>query len=435
MKNGIFLILILIGFSTNAFCQVTSTREPEQTLANVIPENRTNRAESAVKSMVESHRIKLGIFRLRPNISFRTGFDTNARYEHDDPIADVFAVLTPSLSAAVKLGRQSFFRIVEDVHLVYYFKLDERRDIFNTTRGEFVTGTDRMLFTVDARYVQRTETVDDEVDVPVDQKTTDGGIRLDYTLSDKIDLRPSLRIRHTELEAAEEINANIPQLRSNQTIRAGLGVDYYLRHTTKLSTDLSVGKSEDLDSERSTTFWQVLVGPTFVKPRYVFHFQVGFGQSQPEDEDQAKNRFLLDGSIDFRLSRRFNIGAFASRSFETSAFLGDGRQRVVTRGGLRSAVRLHSRVTLNSDYTIGSNDYGDDFVDGTPVRNDTFQTARILASFRIIRFVSLQGGLEYLNRDSDIPGLSKERFAYIIGAGVSYSFDFDALWGADDDEN
>ncbi len=426
MKKGTFLILLLFCFSTSAFCQAQD-QEKNQSWGSLFSPNRKNRAESAVNAIVGSHKIKLGIFRLRPNISFRTGFDTNARYENDEPLADVFAVVTPSLSAAIKLGRQSYFRIVEDLHLVYYFKLDERRDIFNTTRGEFVTGNDRLLLTVDARYLERTEPVDDEVDVPVNQKDTDGGIRLEYTLTDKIDLRPSVRIRQTELEEAEEVNANLPRLSSHRSVRGGIGVDYFVRQTTKLATDVLVGQSEDSDSGKVTNFWQILAGPTFFKRQFVAHFQVGFGQWKPAEEDQARNRFLMDGSIDFRLSSRFNVGGFASRHLETSAFLGDGRQRVVTRGGIRSAVRLHPRVTLTGNYTVGANDYGDDLVDGTPARNDTFQNARILASFRIIRYVSLQGGLEYLKRDSDIPGLSKDRFAYLFGIGVSYSFEFDTL--------
>lgn len=423
MKKVIFLILVVFCFYTDAFCQQKGN---EHAWSNLLPQNRKNRAETAVKSIVDSHKIKLGFLRLRPNISFQTGFDANAQYEEDRPVTDVFASLTPSLSAAVKLGRQSYFRVIEDVNFIYYFKLEERRDIFNTTRGEFVTGTDRLLATVDARYLKRTEPLDEEVDVPVDQINTDGGLRLDYTLTDKIDLRPFLRVRHIDVEAAEEINANLPNLNSHRTIEGGTGLDYFFRATTKLSTDLRVGQSTDDDSERATNYWEILSGPTFVRPRYIVHFQVGFGQSKTEEEE-ARNRFLLDASIDFRLSRRLSVGGFVSRSLETSSFLGDGRQRVLTRGGIRSEIVVHPRVTLSGIYTVGSNYYGDQLVDGTTVEDDTFQNARLLASFRVIRYVSLQAGLEYLKRDSDIPGLSKDRFAYLLGVGVSYTFEFDSL--------
>jgi hypothetical protein len=381
------------------------------------PEERRNRAESTVEGMTAAHKYKLGILRIRPEFSLNSGYDSNALLRDEQEIGDYFITAVPGASVGTRLGRTAFLRLIEEVSFVYYKKLDQRRDIFNATRGELLTGTSRMLVTIDGGYLKRKSPLDDELDVPVDQERSDAGVGIEYTLTRKMDLRSSARFVRTELEFDEEINDLQINLRDTRAMFIGLGLDHHLKNTIAIATDFTVGRSEDLESERITTFWSVLGGLEFTARRLVGRAQFGYGSSDSEEEN-SRDSFLMDLGLDFILGRRTQIGVFLNRRYQFSVFLDNGL-RLTTLGGVRASVPISSRVSLSGSYGIGKHDYDDQLIDGVIITKDNFQKADLGFDIRVIHNLILRMGGTYINRDTDIPGLDKEQLTYGIGIGYT----------------
>jgi hypothetical protein len=400
------------------FCLVSSFLYGQSDNTDLdFPEERRNRAESTVEGMTQAHKYKLGILRIRPEFSMNSGYDSNALLRDEQEIGDYFITAIPGASVGTRLGRAAFLRLIEEVSFVYYKKLDQRRDIFNATRGELLTGTSRMLVTFDGGYLKRKSPLDDELDVPVDQERSDAGVGIEYTLTRKLDLRSSYRYVRTELEFDEEINDLQINLRDTRATFIGVGLDHHLKQTIALATDFTVGRSEDIESERVTTFWSALGGVEFSARRLIGRAQFGYGSSDSQEEN-ARDSFLIDLGLDFILGRRTQVGVFVNRRYQFSVFLNDGL-RLTTLGGVRASVPISNRVGISGSFSVGKHDYDDQLIDGVIITKDNFRKADLGFDIRIVHNLILRMGGTYIKRDTDIPGLDKEQLTYGLGIGYT----------------
>ncbi len=412
MKKILCLAVILFGFSglgrTQSYDQETTE---------------TNRIQTAVDGFTTLHKYRLGVFRFRPILNIRAGADSNGRYGDKDSktIFDVFVSATPGISGGLKFGQRAYLKIIEEVTFLYYFRLEERRDIFNATRAEFVTGTPGILFTFDAGYVRREEPVDEEVDVPVDHKIVHGGVRTEYSATEKIEMRHWFRNAESHYYDQVDPDSNVPPLRDRRTYTFGTGALYSLNDRVGLTANFHLSRSEALESGFDSSNWGLLGGMNFRKDKFSTHFGLGFGGTNNTSND--RKNFLMDAALDYLLGTSLRVGTFINRRQEFSS-LDDQAVRVTTQGGLRASVPIISRISTSGTFTIGVNSYGNQPIGGQPVENDTFQRADFGINFRVFSKLSLRAGATYENRNTDIQGLTKDRFTYYFGFGVGYSIGF-----------
>ena len=422
MKIVIILLLFSVCFSVTVFSQTT----PDESEEEPAPDEPVGRIEAAVNAFRDSHKYKIGIFRIQPRVAFHSGLDANAAFGDEDlddgrREDDFFFTVVPGVSGGIKFGTRAFLHVVENLSFVYYLKQEERRDIFNNTFAEFVTGTNTLLLTVTGGYVRRHEPVDEELDEPVEFTTTHGHATVDYPLSSRIDLRHNIRFTRTTFERTEEIENSSLTLIDRNTISVGTGTRYRWRETRFFTGNAQYQHSEDIGTGLKLNVWNVLGGYEFQSPRFAGHFQVGYGRASHEDERKNSN-FLLEGRVDTQFRNKTRVGFSLSRRYEFSVLSSDGT-RLTTQGGIRFATPVHERLQLNGSYAVGKHEY-DSLVSGVVVEGDTFHRADVGLNIQIVRFLTVRPGVFYLNRDTNIPELDKQIVGWSISAGVGYVIDF-----------
>ena len=396
----------LFVVSSNAFCQEDDLLEYRQ-----------SRIASAVEGFMSTHKYKLGIIRVLPVGSLRAGYDTNALYTQEDPITDYYIETMVGASIGMKFGHAAYLRIIEQFTFLYYKELDQRRDIFNTTRAEFVTGTGETLITFRGGYLSNREPLNNEVDIPVDTKSWDLGVLVDHTLTSKLDLVGSFDFNHIRYEPIEGVAPGIPPLSTGtRSYTFGAGVHYWLSDTFKITTDGYAGYAYDVESDFSSTYWSFLGGVRFTKRRWAGHARGGIGQSDTGNGSQST--YLMSGDVTYLIGKRLSVGFGASRNYQLSGFA-SGAYYIQTQGDFHFSVPVIERVSVSGSYTFGENDYGDVPVNNQIIDSDTYRSARLTANVRVVWRFYVVTGVEYYKRDSNIPGLSKELTNFLLGFGIS----------------
>jgi len=415
MRKTFFLFLLgMIVLSAQAFCQ--SGRE------NELGWYEENRIERAVDSFVQSHKHRLGPFRFQPRLSIRGGFDSNTVFgnQKSNLEDDFFVSVVPGISGGLRFGSRAYFKILQDYDFIYYFKNEQRRDIFGTTLAQFVTGTPKVLVTIEGGYSRRKDQVNQEIDEPIEHKLIDGNVIVEYSISPKIDFRHIFGVQDTifiETEATQ--NAGL-QLFDRRTYSFLTGAGYLLKRTLRLRGDVDFHRSETLDTNQVTNTVQVIGGIDMRRERLGAGFEAGIGSSKPENA-ASRHNFLLEGRVDYLLTRRMTVGGYARRRYDFS-FLSDVTTTVVSEGGVHFNTSLATRLSLSGDYRFGRNDYGDQIIAGVVVDHDTFQQANLSLGIQTVKYLWLRPGIRYINRNTAIPGLDKSDFFWFIGLGFGYSF-------------
>lgn len=412
-----FFILILCVFPILCYGQVPDPAPPAG--------SGTNRIGSSLEAMLQRHKYKVGIFRFLPALSVNTGYDSNALYLREGAVGDYYISVQPQLSVGLKLGSKAFFELDEHLNLLWYKELDQRRDIYNDTHARFVTGSQRMLVTLDGGYIDRKDTYNFELDVPLDQRRIDGGITVNYTLTDRINLSNVFRVNQTEVDADEEITQLPFDPVDRRTYLNTTQADYYLKEGLAITTSVGFGRSESLETELTTRYWSLLGGLSFHYRRLRAHGQVGYGESGRVDEPDIEDRkhLLISSNLDMQVHKRVVVGAFLNRQFEFTVLSDD--VTVVTNVGGRAGVGIPitTRLSANASYSAGYRLRNDDLIiDGEPVDHEFFQRANAGLGFQIYNNLSLVGAISYYYRDSDVLEFNNERLVYSFGVGYSTTF-------------
>lgn len=395
-----------------------TTTSTSTTTNNAIPTNPEvpGLTERAVQDQIEAHHYQVGIFRLRPHITLHSGYDSNALYTKDEVIGDYFFAAIPGVAVGLKLGRSAFLSINEDLEFLYYKELEQRRDIFNTTTGMFLTGTDRSLLTVQGGYVHNKSPLNSEVDVPLKHKVVNARADFEYILTHKVKLRPSLSYNKTQFSFQDEPAFKV---RDRRIITTGFGAGYLFRPKVTFTGRIYRSLVQSLRTDASQVFYGLFTGVDWNSPRFIGYLHVGYGVGRVNTGENEVHPFLFEASGDFLFGKHMKVGGVAERQIQASA-LADVFIRINTRAGVRFEIPLTNRFILYPNYVYGSNDYTSVTIDGERIRRDRYQTADLSVGYKLIRHLQLRTGLSYLKRTGN-SRFAKERFAYLIG--IAYSLD------------
>jgi hypothetical protein len=431
MKRIYLSIIFLLFLIPNAFAQEDEVKPQDLPKLNPIPptyeeEVGQGRVQSAVNQFVRYHKYHFGFLRFRPHLSMHAGLSANSAFgnfedeNHKDE--DFFIRVSPGISAGLKFGQRAYLRIIEDVNLVYFFKNEDRRDILPWTRGEFVTGTSDVLFTFQGGYLKTDEPLDEEtseVDEPVVHVNKYLGVNVEYSASSRIEMHHRFRVHSTTFEQPENTTL---QLVDRRTYTLGTGAGYHWLTNVWLNADATFSISDAVQTDVTRNSWSVTFGPELRKIRFTAHARVGYGSGQ-SGEDSRRHNFLMDGESTFLLGKNFRLGFNANRRYNFSN-LEDQTVIVTTQGGVRFGKPLWKWFDISGNYNLGEHDHGDQPVSGTTVTHDTFQNGRLSLGIHTIRYITIRPGIGYINRDTNIPDLDKERFGWFVSFGIGYSLDF-----------
>ena len=414
---SLLALFVIVLFPFQLFSQQQKEKEEEKE----VPENKI---EEALKSMLDNHPYKLGIVRFAPKLFAGSGYDTNTLSASvDQQIPDTYMSATPGGSFGIKFGTKAFLEVDEDLSFVYYHELEQLRDIFNTTEARFVTGNRRLLFDLDAKYIDKKARVSFEFDEPVQQKITDGNAGLIFGFTRTTDLRFVFTKSQYLYEEIKDLETDLEIPPGNRRTQYNPGVTQNVGKKFQFTFDGYFGDWEFLvkdappEEDLVSEFWEFLVGTGITEGDFIgSSIKVGYGETDSRGEQGKFQDVLLDADITYEIKPEWTIGGLASRERRVSALIQDSFY-VALQFGLKSSIPLGKKMDFDIFLLFGKNDYGDSFfLNDEPVTKDQYYQINVGLGINLPKDFVLRPNVLYLDRDSDADFLNKDRF--LIGVSL-----------------
>ena len=403
-----FLLILLPGFATG---EEENKDENEE----------ENKIDEEMQEMVNSHFFRLSIFRIQPLLVAGTGYDSNTLSSPiGQEIEDYYLTVAPGASAAVKLGNRSYFAVEEIVGFIYHQEIEALRHIVSSTSAEFVTGSKNVLFSVRGGFSNPKARVNLEFDVPVQQYRTTGSANLTYGVRPNTDLLfhvDGIRVTYPD---DEELDTSLPPPDDTFAFRYGAGVDQRLTDDILLTFDGGVGYYKILNEQdqEKRDFWDLLGGFIFTGDKLVGKARAGYGKSDKSTTQGEFSNFLINTELDYYFGRRSRFGGSINRSRSISNLIPDSFV-VTTEGGLRATLPLSDILAITMRGTVGSNNYGDNFfLDLGPITKDDYYLVGSSLEIDLPSKFKMSVGVNYINRDSNQPTLTKKRLVLVAAFGL-----------------
>lgn len=383
-----------------------------------------NKIEDSIQSMMDNHPVRVGIFRVSPQLELSSGYDSNVLSQPGSGVNDYYALVAPAADVAVKLGHRAYVSFNESLNFLYYRDFDNLRDTFLDTTGQIVTGSRKLLLTVTGGYVNKKARVDYEYDIPAQEKLTTAKGELEIALREKTDLRFQAELSKSiyhEIPGTGPVSPPPPD--SRYTSYGGSFLESMGRRT-RFTVDGATGITRFLNVDpnapfkSSSNFWNVLSGFEFDGKQMIGRAKAGYGRTDSTSLEQSQFKdFIVDTDFEYHWRRRLQLGVFAQRRRSVSALV-QNSFILYTYGGARGSFPLSQRFFLDGKVTAGNNDYGNQPALNTSevITKDQYKEFEgainiVLREHLIVRF-----NTTHLNRDSNVASLTKDRTTF--GAGL-----------------
>lgn len=395
---------------------------PTLALAEIYPPDLLN---DAINDMIDSHPYKIGIFRTTPLLAIESGYDSNAlSISLDNPrgdiIGDYYVSVAPGGSAGLKLGHRAFFMFDEDLNFLYYKQLSDLRDIYTTTKGQFVTGNRKLLLTLYGDYEKKKMRPSTEFDQPARVKNASAYGLLNYAMRSRT--RFNFEYLFNDYKYAP-LDPSIPQPLppdyKKKTFTVGL--EELVGQNTSLTTSYSKGENRFADSNLNqrivTHLWEVDAGFLFNGNKLTGTAKGGYESQESRDvRAEALTNYTVDLDVRWNFRRNFTVGAQADRSRMPSSLSIEGF-RLETLAGVYGTLPIHGRYFIDGAFTAGKNDYTNEPL----ITKDNYQEYDSGLDIELKEDLVLRGGVTYFKRSSDFDPFNKNRFVYSIGLKYAYT--------------
>lgn len=376
-----------------------------------------NKIDEAISSMVQDHPVRLGILRVRPEFALVSGYDSNAVNSAVIEESDYFTMAIPAADAALRLGHRGYFAVRESLNFVYYNTQTELRDIYNTTRARFVTGSRTMLLTLNGGYLSRIAPYNGEMDQPVQQTSTTGGADFEFALRRTTDLTLAYSYAQLDFAPVPDLVEYIPPPPDNRTYQYTVGLSQEMGRLISLDADYYAGKVKidavDLP-QTDSGFWRMMGGVSFEGNKLTGIAHAGYGKTDSTTPGaDAFNDFLIDADVTYTAGRRLLLGVQAQRRRQVSA-LEPGDFLLNTQFGVHGSFPLAGRFFIDGRFTVGNNDYPPD-PSQAPTTKDDYRNIEGGLNFDLTKHMRIRGNGTYQMRDSNDPLLNKNRFTMGLG--------------------
>ena len=368
--------------------------------------------------MVQDHPLRLAIFRVRPEFTVQSGYDSNAVNTAVIEESDYFTRVAPAADVALRLGHSGYFAVREDLNFVYYNTQTALRDIYNTTAARFVTGSRKILLTIDGGYLSRIAPYNAEMDQPVQQTSTTAGADLEFALRRTTDLTLSYGYANLDFEPVPDLVTQLPPPPDNRTYQYSAGISQELGRLINLDLNGYTGKVK-IDAvqspESESNFWRLMGGFSFNGRKLTGLAHAGYGRTDSTTQGaDAFRDFLIDTDVTYTAGRRLQVGFAIQRRRSVSALEADNFL-LNTQFGVHGSLPLAGRFFIDGRFTIGNNDYPEE-QGAEPITKDDYRTVEGGLNFELTEHLRIRGNGAYQMRDSNDPTLNKNRF--ILGLSL-----------------
>jgi hypothetical protein len=404
MRRAItFSAAALLSAAPNVFAQLASDQIPHQRL---LPPSEQVRRE------LETSRVRLGIFRVRPAFAIRDfGYDNNVFGTPKDPVADWRSTISAGANLIVPFGRKMYGRATVVPEYTWYRKLSERRLFGGTYGGSLLGLFNHLTIEGGANAHKGFSVISSELErEAVGRRTASFG-----TAELEIVRRFSIfgtareeRQRYSHAVEARAVNAaSLAPLERNERL-ARAGIRYRLTSFLSVSVAAEKTRSEFLTAtERNNESDAVIAGIRYDRPRTFFNFSAGSRTGKARREATAFPRYTTATGSYYAAHEfpvRTVIDVYGHRGLVYSLYA-DNAYFIETRNGAGLVVPLGRRLAVRAFGETGSNRYPR-AVESVK-RSDDVATYGGGLAIRLYRSLALTAIATNTRYTSNVPGLDR----------------------------
>lgn len=415
-KVRLFTCAAVLGLCTSIFAQTNDSL-----------------IEQEIERELQSSIFHYGPFYLAPKVFVGGGYDSNPLSSSLDPQPDVAFLATPAVNVVIPFKRRAMLEIYEEVDLLYYREQTELNGAYNATRVGGTIGARKVMMNFAYDFIDIRARPTSEVDVPLNQTSTQYGGGLTFALGSKQQL--NLNYSHYKFRIddqqflVDDVIVSRALDRTEDAIRVNL-----TRILTSKTSALLEGFFEKQDfSEEDTRNpnndqYGLLAGVAFTPTEYLSgRMLLGYKRINPDVPEQAYFSGLI-GSVDafFRPVEWVGFGVIYSRNSNPSVRENNWFYIENQYGG---SVRffVSEAITVSTGATWGTNSYPrpaiveDSNGEETEVKiKDDFNNFSINLTYRFSEHWRLNFGAIHQSRDVNVPLTEKRRWYGAVGISSQF---------------
>jgi len=416
-SNFIPLLLLLAFFSPYIYSQGYLTFRTEQ------------------EKIAEQARWRFGPFLIYPGISFNNvGYDNNiySMREEEDPISDYTATVSPHATIYLLFKNRLIFSFSVNPAYVFYIEEKDNRALNISYSPEFrLLLLNRFVLSGNYQYQRGKIRVTSEFDSPEWQKINGFGGRLFFETSRETSFGFTGSIKTMKYEDVTFPGQEFPLSNTlNREEKEGK-VEFHYGLSKETFFFLNVGYTdynfESIEAQGNNTYsYQLYSGISFpLLGKIRGTLSLGYKKFIPRDK--ARNDFsgvVGDTSLEFRLGR-FNFRLLYNK--DTPFSYGANIFFIINRYSVGASFYLTSFLRLEYDFSYGGGQYPEGELVELPgggfeevKREDTYSVHSAGLVFRIVKKTGIGLKVDYWKRDSNIPGVGRNRT--FIGGYLTFDF-------------
>ncbi len=423
-----FFALLVLTLAPSVVAQLTS---------DVVPRERLVTPEEQIRRELEASSLRLGPFRLQPQLLFRNIRYTDNVYgtldEDEEKVEDYGATVAAGTRWILPFGPKAYIRGTVLPDYTWSAELPERRFVGGTYDVSAIALFNRLTVEADLGTSEGLAAPSSETDLEVVRDLTWYGVDAELDLSGYFSLFASARAESHEHEnegAGGLVSLASLLDRDDTALRAG--IRYRLTSFLDFTLAAEQARSEfaEQPAERDNRSEAVLLGVHYERPRSYLNLTVGQRRIEPDGGSMIEPFDDTVGSYFAALATRgpIEMHFFGRRAIayalspETPFVLGNHH-------GIGTVVRVGQRLRLRASGEIGTDDYrsGTGAVPENLRREDEVSRYGAGLDFRIRRNVELRIFVSQSEYDSNIDLFDRTTLDVVTGltiGGITLTGDF-----------
>lgn len=424
----VFGYMVLVLFALESRAQLTS---------DVVPRERVVTPEEEISRELQVSSLRVGPFRLQPQLLFRNIRYTDNVYgtvdEDEEKVEDYGATVAAGTRWILPFGPKAYIRGTALPDYTWSAELPERRFVGGTYNVSAIALFNRLTVEADLGTSEGLAAPSSETELEVVRDLTWYGVDAEVDLSGYFSLFASVRAESHEHE--DEGAGGLVSLaslldRDDGALRAG--IRYRLTSFLDFTVAGEQARSEfaERPAERDNRSEAVLLGVHYERPRSYLNLTVGQRRIEPEGSSLIESFDDTVGSYFAALATRgpIEMHFFGRRAIayalspETPFVLGNHH-------GIGTVVSVGHRLRLRASGELGTDDYrsGTGVVPEDLRREDEVSRYGAGLDFRIRRNVEFRIFVSQSEYDSSIDLFDRTRLDVVTGltiGGITLTGDF-----------
>jgi hypothetical protein len=350
----------LVTFAAAALMAVP-TATLAQLASDEVPHQRTLPASEQIRRDLQTSRLRLGIFRIRPSFALRDfGYDNNVFGSSTEPFADWRSTVSAGARFIVPLGPKIYARGAVVPEYTWYRKLTDRRVLGGTYGGSLLALFNRLSVEGGADTFKGISILSSELEREAIGRRTSGYGKAEVEIIRRLSVIASAREERQRYDLSLDAAGNpLRDLQRNEHAVRG-GLRYQMRPYFDVSLVAEKTRSDFLKAtDRNNASRAVLLGLHYDRPRTFINLTAGSRTGEADVRSAAFPRYrTATGSYyaSHELAARAALDVYGHRRLVYSLYA-DNAYFIETRNGVGIVVPVGRRIAVRAFGETGTNNY------------------------------------------------------------------------------